>query len=308
MACHAPPCRSERREGERKADRRADCPLISSLSYIRPLPPLHTHIHHTLLVAADSIVTAFTVETDSDTQEEAPRSSESDDPASSSCPPPSANALVEHSIKGIMTTRGYAVRDLLHPRRLSVWFVGGTIEPEDEGEEALSLWRTLVGVQNTSSADADADNPSGAVGANSDIAPLVGSGEDGDGGGSCSSSSSKKKKRSISKLAGFLTSRGILSSPRRGPGAKEEEPRRNGGGVKEGGDDKSSGVASKGGGMGGSMRYDQETGQISYRLFDGDRRAGPGASYVDVVYADDTLRVVRGNQGGILVFARVPES
>jgi hypothetical protein len=46
--------------------------------------------------------------------------------------PDSPNRMVDKRIEGLMTTQGYAISNPKHPDRLSVWFVGGSIEVNED--------------------------------------------------------------------------------------------------------------------------------------------------------------------------------
>jgi hypothetical protein len=52
-----------------------------------------------------------------------------------------------------MTNYAYTLPDPSLPRRLSIWFTGGTIEPADEDEESLRAWKKVFGTLHDKSED-----------------------------------------------------------------------------------------------------------------------------------------------------------
>ena len=78
------------------------------------------------LLRTYNIVTAFSIE-----------------PASPLFGENSPNATVARPIRGIMTTYGYILPDPSTPNRLSVWFTGGTVEVDDEGD--ADEWKRIFG-------------------------------------------------------------------------------------------------------------------------------------------------------------------
>lgn len=78
------------------------------------------------LLRTYNIVTAFSIE-----------------PASPLFGENSPNSTVTRPIRGIMTTYGYILPDPSTPNRLSVWFTGGTVEVDDEGD--ADEWKLIFG-------------------------------------------------------------------------------------------------------------------------------------------------------------------
>lgn len=54
------------------------------------------------------------------------------EPANPAFGPDSPNRMVDKRIEGLMTTQGYAISNPNHPNRLSVWFIGGSIEVNED--------------------------------------------------------------------------------------------------------------------------------------------------------------------------------
>ena len=86
-----------------------------------------------------NIVTAFSIE-----------------PASPLFGDHSPNATVTRPIRGIMTTYGYILPDPSTSNRLSVWFTGGTVEVDDEGD--ADEWKRIFGGNSAAAAAAAAAN------------------------------------------------------------------------------------------------------------------------------------------------------
>jgi hypothetical protein len=155
-----------------------------------------------------SIVTAFTIE---------PHQQEF---------PTAPNVAIRRPILGIMTTYGYILPDPTVPNRLSIWFTGGRIEPNDAMEDQRE-WRRFFGNH-------------------ANLTP-----------------------RSISeKLRCFAANLLMGANPPTSMNADDA-----------------------------SMEFDFQR-----------PLGGHGVAYVDVLYLDDTLRVVRGHRGTIFCFARIPET
>ena len=167
-----------------------------------------------------SIVTAFSIEPTSDLF--------GDD---------SPNRAVVRPIRGIMTTYGYVLPDPSTPNRLSVWFTGGTVEVDDEGD--AKEWRRIFG-DDDATTDASQGGP---------MAP-------------------PRPGPSLSERAKLLAAKLLL-------GATVPQ------------------------GM-------EEDGSMNFKL----RRpvGGHGSAYVDMLYLDDTLRIMQGHHGSVYVMARVPGS
>ena len=89
------------------------------------------------LLRTYNIVTAFSIE-----------------PASPLFGDNSPNATVVRPIRCIMTTYGYILPDPSTPNRLSVWFTGGTVEVDDEGD--ADEWKRIFGGSSAAAAAANA--------------------------------------------------------------------------------------------------------------------------------------------------------
>jgi len=137
--------------------------------------------------------------------------------------PDAPNKAVRRPIKGIMTVNGYVLPDPSTPNRLSIWFTGGTIEPNDDPSDQRE-WHRFFGNQT----------------------------QDG---------------RTFGEKVRLLAVNLLLGAE--APTEMKED---------------------------GSMEF-----SFSRPL------GGHGVAYVDVVYLDETLRIVRGHRGTILCFTRIPD-
>jgi len=137
--------------------------------------------------------------------------------------PKAPNKNVRRSIKGIMTTYGYVLPDPQVPNRLSIWFTGGRIEPNDDVHDQRE-WKRLF----------SRDLPERDLG---------------------------EKIRLLA--ASLLMGAQVPTS------------------------------MNKDGSM--SFTFTRPLG-------------GHGVAYVDVIYLDNTIRVVRGHHGTIFTFVRIPEN
>jgi len=160
----------------------------------------------------------------------------------------SPNSVVVRPIRGIMTTYGYVLPDPGTPNRLSVWFTGGTVEVDDEGDS--DEWRRIFG-----------DDDAAAAAAATDAGASQGSG----GGGPMAP---PRPGPSLSERAKLLAAKLLLGATV--PQGMEED---------------------------GSMNF-----QLRRPV------GGHGSAYVDILYLDDTLRIMQGHHGSVYVMARVPGS
>lgn len=176
------------------------------------LSDTHTHLPfpRSVLVSSflvfHSIVTAFTIE---------PNLADF---------PDSPNKNVRRPIKGIMTTHGYCLPDPATPNRLSIWFTGGKITPNDDPHDERE-WKRLFGKYTT--------------------LPQRTFGE-------------KVRVLAANLLMGAKVPQEMLQD--------------------------------------GTMEF-----HFTRPL------GGHGVAYNDVVYMDDSMRIVKGHRGTIFVFARIPE-
>lgn len=159
-----------------------------------------------LSLSTNSIVTAFTIEPHLADYPNAP------------------NKDVRRPIKGIMTTYGYVLPDPTVPNRLSIFFTGGRIEPNDDAYDQRE-WKRLF--------------------------------------------SKKQPSRSMGEQVRLLAASVLMGAE--APSEMNVED--------------------------GSLEF-----SFSRPL------GGHGVAYVDVIYLDDTFRVVRGHRGTIFCFVRVPDN
>ena len=157
-----------------------------------------------VVVVVNSIVTAFTIEPHLADYPNAP------------------NKDVRRPIKGIMTTYGYCLPDPITPNRLSIWFTGGKITPNDDQHDQRE-WKRLF--------------------------------------------SRSLPGRTWGEKVRVLAANLLMGAQV----PKEMEPD-------------------------GTMEF-----EFTRPL------GGHGVAYNDVVYMDDTMRIVRGHRGTIFVFARIPD-
>jgi hypothetical protein len=122
-----------------------------------------------------------------------------------------------------MTTCGYVLPDPAVPNRLSIWFTGGRIEPNDDENDERE-WRRLF---------------------NRDL-----------------------PQRSLGEKVRLLAASLLMGAE--APTTMNDD---------------------------GTMNF-----EFTRPL------GGHGVAYVDVIYLDDTLRVVRGHRGTIFAFARIPDN
>jgi hypothetical protein len=130
--------------------------------------------------------------------------------------------VLRRPLESVLTTAGYCLKDPTVPNRLSIWFTGGSLKVQDDGDaESLSDWKQLF---------------------NQDKAPS----------------------RTMTEFARLLAARILV-------GADQSDEM-------------------------------SEDGTIRYTL----RRpiGGHGRVFCDVVYADESLRILKGHKGSLYVFAR----
>jgi hypothetical protein len=136
--------------------------------------------------------------------------------------PNAPNKQVRRPIKGIMTTFGYVLPDPQVPNRLSIWFTGGTLKPNNDDYD-IGEWKRIF----------DKPQPS----------------------------------RTFGEKARVLAANLLMGA--QVPTAMEDD---------------------------GTMEY-----TFSRPL------GGHGVAYMDVIYLDNTLRIVRGHRGTLFVFTRIPD-
>jgi hypothetical protein len=250
---------------------------------------------HTL-VRSYQIVTAFCIEPyDSDLSSMAT--------ACSGAPEKSPNRAVRHRIEGLLTTDGYVVPSPYQPNRLSIWFTGGSMEVQRtaEGSNELYEWMQVF-----------ADS----------IAPRVIH-------GSCSDSVESTRSRASSR--GSVVSSAVTAATSAPDTQQKPVPLRQASlrdilvGREGGFRDRTFGsrspriqrrvVSPPGSPSPEATRHAdrhqskvpvvmEPDGRMSYRL--PNPIGGHDTAYVDVLYLDETLRIVQANTGTLHVMARVP--
>jgi hypothetical protein len=155
--------------------------------------------------AINSTVTAFAIE-----------------PENPAFGPDSPNRMVDKRIEGLMTTQGYAISNPKHPDRLSVWFIGGSMEVNED----IRRWKQVFA---------------------SETLPKP--------------------------QEGSFWDRNRLLKARSKMGATSSD----------------------------SM---EEDGKMSYRLKN--PVAGHEVSFVEIIFMDETVRVMRANTGVVYISARIP--
>lgn len=134
---------------------------------------------------------------------------------------PSKNSDFCRPIRGIMTTYGYTVPDPTVPNRLTIWFTGGKIEPNDDDRDVRE-WKQAFA------------SPAG---------------------------------RTLGEKAACLVAKLLMGATV--PTSMEKD---------------------------GSMAY-----EFTRPL------GGHGLAYVDIIYVDKSLRILRGHKGTLFAFVRVPD-